>query len=41
MARPQLAEFMRRMEPDSIAIIASAREANRSNDTDYRYPATL
>jgi Xaa-Pro aminopeptidase len=37
MSRPQLAEFMRRMEPDSIAIIASAREANRSNDTDYRY----
>jgi Xaa-Pro aminopeptidase len=28
---------MRRMEPDSIAIIPSAREANRSNDTDYRY----
>ncbi len=25
------------MEPDSIAIIASGREANRSNDTDYRY----
>ena len=37
MPRPQLAEFMRRMEPDSIAIIPSAREANRSNDTDYRY----
>ena len=37
MPRPQLAEFMRRMEPDSIAIIPSAREANRSNDTGYRY----
>lgn len=37
MQRPQLAEFMKRMEPDSVAIIASAREATRSNDTQYRY----
>src|SRR2546421_2506748 len=37
MRRPQLAEFMRRMEPDSIAIIASAPERTRSNDTEYRY----
>ncbi len=28
---------MRRMEPDSIAIIPSAREAVRSHDTHYRY----
>lgn len=37
MQRPQLAEFMKRMEPDSVAIVASAREATRSNDTQYRY----
>jgi Xaa-Pro aminopeptidase len=37
MRRPQLTEFMRRMEPDSIAIIASAPAATRSNDTEYRY----
>lgn len=37
MTRPQLAEFMRRMEPDSVAIIPSAPEATRSNDTHYRY----
>lgn len=37
MTRPQLAEFMRRMEPDSVAIIPSAPEATRSNDTRYRY----
>ena len=37
MRRPQLEEFMRRMEPDSIAIIASAPERTRSNDTEYRY----
>ena len=37
MQRPQLAEFMKRMEPDSVAIIGSAREATRSNDTQYRY----
>jgi Xaa-Pro aminopeptidase len=37
MQRPQLAEFMKHMEPDSVAIISSAREATRSNDTQYRY----
>ena len=37
MQRPQLAEFMKHMEPDSVAIITSAREATRSNDTQYRY----
>ena len=37
MRRPQLAEFMRRMEEDSVAIVASAPEAVRSNDTHYRY----
>jgi Xaa-Pro aminopeptidase len=37
MPRPQLEEFMRRMEPDSIAIISSAPERTRSNDTEYRY----
>jgi Xaa-Pro aminopeptidase len=37
MLRPQLAEFMRRMEPDSVAIIAAAPERVRSNDTEYRY----
>jgi Xaa-Pro aminopeptidase len=37
MTRPQLAEFMRRMESDSVAIIPSAPEATRSNDTRYRY----
>ncbi|HKR60640.1 MAG TPA: Xaa-Pro aminopeptidase [Pyrinomonadaceae bacterium] len=37
MIRPQLAEFMRRMEPKSVAIIPSAREATRSNDTAYRF----
>src|SRR5947199_3631608 len=37
MPRQQLAEFIRRMEPDSVAIIASAHEATRSNDTHYRY----
>ncbi len=37
MIRPQLAEFMRRMEPKAIAIIPSAREATRSNDTQYRF----
>jgi Xaa-Pro aminopeptidase len=34
---PHLEEFMRRMEPHSIAIIPSAREAVRSHDTNYRY----
>lgn len=37
MIRPQLEEFMRRMEPKSVAIIPSAREATRSNDTQYRF----
>src|ERR671938_1090956 len=37
MTRPQLAEFVRRMGPDSVAIIPAAREATRSNDTEYRY----
>lgn len=37
MLRPQLEEFMKRMDKDSIAIIPSAREAARSNDTNYRY----
>ena len=37
MPRPQLAEFMRRMEPDSVAIIPAAREVTRSHDTEYRF----
>ena len=37
MLRPQLAEFMNRLGQDSIAIISSAPEATRSNDTNYRY----
>ena len=37
MPRPQLAEFMRRMDQNSVAIIPAAREATRSNDTNYRY----
>jgi Xaa-Pro aminopeptidase len=37
MIRSQLQEFMRRMEPNSVAIIPSAREATRSNDTHYRF----
>ncbi|HKZ80752.1 MAG TPA: Xaa-Pro aminopeptidase [Pyrinomonadaceae bacterium] len=37
MIRPQLAEFMRRMAQRSVAIIPSAREATRSNDTNYRF----
>ncbi len=37
MIRPQLAEFMRRMDPKAVAIIPSAREATRSNDTQYRF----
>jgi Xaa-Pro aminopeptidase len=37
MPRTQLAEFMRRMEPGSVAVIPSAPEAARSNDTHYRY----
>ena len=37
MIRSQLIEFMRRMDPRSVAIIPSAREATRSNDTAYRF----
>ena len=37
MIKPQLAEFMRRMDPNSVAIIPAAREAVRSHDTNYRY----
>ena len=37
MIRPQLEEFMRRMDPNSVAIIPSGREATRSNDTQYRF----
>src|SRR5881296_926824 len=37
MLKPQLKEFMRRMDPNSVAIISAAREAVRSHDTNYRY----
>ncbi len=37
MIKPQLKEFMRLMEKDSVAIIPAAREAVRSHDTNYRY----
>lgn len=37
MIRPQLEEFMRRMDQKSVAIIPAAREAVRSNDTQYRF----
>src|ERR1043166_7547879 len=37
MIRPQLQEFMARMKQKSVAIIPSAREATRSNDTQYRF----
>jgi Xaa-Pro aminopeptidase len=37
MMRSQLGEFMRRMQPRSVAIIPGAREATRSNDTNYRF----
>lgn len=37
MLKPQLKEFMHRMEPNSVAIIPAAREAVRSHDTNYRY----
>jgi Xaa-Pro aminopeptidase len=33
----RIEEFMRRLGPDAVAIIPSAREATRSNDTHYRY----
>ncbi|MDQ5844546.1 MAG: Xaa-Pro aminopeptidase [Acidobacteriota bacterium] len=37
MIRPQLAEFMRRMDQNSVAIIPSASETTRSHDTHYRF----
>jgi len=37
MRRPQVADFMRRMNANSVAILSSAREATRSNDSHYRY----
>jgi Xaa-Pro aminopeptidase len=37
MMRSQLQEFMRRMDPNTVAIIPSARETTRSNDTHYRF----
>ena len=37
MIRSQLAEFVRRLQPNSVAIIPAAREATRSNDTHYRF----
>jgi len=37
MLKPQLTEFIRRMDPKSVAIIPAAREAVRSHDTNYRY----
>lgn len=37
MIRPQLSEFMRRMDQKSVAIIPSARETVRSNDTHFRF----
>ena len=37
MQRSQLKEFIKRMNPDSVAIVSSAQEATRSNDTLYRY----
>src|SRR3954470_4705051 len=37
MIKPQLKEFMRRMDKNSVAIIPAAREAVRSHDTHYRF----
>src|SRR6267378_4445160 len=37
MQKAQLLEFINRMLPDSVAIIPSAKEATRSNDTHYRF----
>jgi len=37
MLKPQLTDFMRRMDRNSVAIIPAAREAVRSHDTNYRY----
>ena len=37
MMRPQLAEFIRRMAPKSVAIIPGAHDTRRSNDTHFRF----
>lgn len=37
MTKRHLEEFIRRMAPKSVAIIPGAREATRSNDTNYRF----
>ena len=37
MKRPQLVEFMHRMDKNAVAVFAAAPEAVRSNDTHYRY----
>ncbi|MCA1557138.1 MAG: Xaa-Pro aminopeptidase [Acidobacteria bacterium] len=37
MQRPQLAEFIKRLPENSVAIIPGSLEATRSNDTHYRY----
>jgi Xaa-Pro aminopeptidase len=37
MTRLKLQEFIQRMDANSVAIIPSAREATRSNDTQYRF----
>jgi Xaa-Pro aminopeptidase len=37
MIRPQLKEFMKRMESDSVAIIPAAHEVTRSYDAHYRF----
>ncbi|HEY5884472.1 MAG TPA: Xaa-Pro aminopeptidase [Pyrinomonadaceae bacterium] len=37
MIRPQLAEFMRRMDQESIAVIPGAREITRSHDLHFRF----
>ena len=37
MLKPQLKEFMRRLDKNSVAIIPAAGEAVRSHDTNYRY----
>jgi Xaa-Pro aminopeptidase len=37
MPQPRFAEFLDRLEPDSVAIIPGASEAVRSNDTHYRF----
>ena len=37
MKRPQLSEFIKRMDSNAVAIFAAAPEAVRSNDTNYRY----